>query len=823
MKRPIIAGVMGLAFAGCAHTRTDVAQDSGGKKTHRPVALEPIPSIYETINRGTGNAALAQTALHDPKDPRWTGLAPPSGAGSPGRAATPSGASGESASRMAAIPAPARSASEPPAAGESMSGPVGSPPANLSELPAAQIEGARSAAPADVAAAAPGEEPGMTALPSSTGHPPAADVAPAAATASASTAMTPEPGLAAPGAEDPTAGGAGSPITGIPYSLSRPGGPMPEMLRRPPAGTTAAPSPEPAASPGVIGSTNPGASPSMNGLEPVGEPPAAPSMAATPPRATADAEVSPSSGPAAPGSMANPGPRPGKSMAKPGSGPGRDPLLGPNPDLMPELPPLPNEPGPAPAAAAGTSAPASPAANAKPSAEPADLPPPGAMPVEESGAKPSGGPADLPPLGPAEPPPPGGDLPPLPADPGVPAGSSADNRAPVDRSPTGLLADLPPLQPVVRLQSASSSDPAPRGSATPVSPSRGVAPARDPQLVQTSLHRAAEKPRAIPSTYRQAGMVAAKVGDETITIHDLVAVVRENCQRRHIPYDRLPRDQKEMFCRRLMDDLIEQSLLIQEAKHTIKEAKMYDKFVAESEHFWRDDQLPKLEIEFSADNEPQLREKLKEHGRSLETISRMTRREWMSEAFLRAKLKDRVKVELPDLLRYYNEHLKDREFDRPAQITWREIVVETSPQTTREQARRKIEAIQQMLLRGTDFATVARARSEGPSQSREQGGLMQTSPGSYGVLAVNAALDSLPLGKISEIIEGPSSFHIVKVEARRAAGPAPFAELQDQIRNVLFERKFQAERIAYLKKLRGETYVSSFFGTDDPQAHRVSQ
>ena len=648
----------------------------------------------------------------------------------------------------------------------------------------------------------------MTALPSPTGHAAPAETAPAAGPASASTAMTPEPAMAAPVADSPPPAGGGSPITGIPYTLARPGGPMPEMLRRPTAGATVEPSPATAAvPPGTAGPTKPGASAFLNGLEPVGEPPAASSMAATPPRATADAAISPSSGTAAP-----------KSVEKPKAGTGRDPLLGPNPDLMPELPPLPNEPAPAPAARAV--APASPAP--KPSAEPADLPPPGEMPPDDSAAKPSGGPADLPPLGPVDPPPPGGDLPTLPADPGAPAGPSADNRAPLNRSSAVLLADLPPLQPVVRLQSASSSDPAPRGAATAASPSRKAAPARDPQLVQTSLHRSADKPRAIPSTYRQAGMVAAKVGDETITIHDLVAVVRENCQRRHIPYDRLPREQKEMFCRRLMDDLIEQSLLIQEAKHTIKEAKMYDKFVAESEHFWRDDQLPKLEVEFSADNESQLREKLKEHGRSLETISRMTRREWMSEAFLRAKLKDRVKVELPDLLRYYNEHLQDREFDRPAQITWREIVVETSPQTTREQARRKIEAIQQMLLRGVDFATVARARSEGPSQSREQGGLMQTSPGSYGVPAVNAALDSLPLGKISEIIEGPSSFHIVKVEARRTAGPAPFAELQDQIRSALFERKFQAERIAYLKKLRDETYVSSFFGSDDPQAHRVN-
>ena len=220
-----------------------------------------------------------------------------------------------------------------------------------------------------------------------------------------------------------------------------------------------------------------------------------------------------------------------------------------------------------------------------------------------------------------------------------------------------------------------------------------------------------------------------------------------------------------------MKELINQSLLLQEAKHTIKSPKMYDQFTGEADRFWREDQLPQLEVEFAAENEAQLREKLKEHGRSIDTISLMTRRGWMADAFLHAKLKDKIKAELPELLKYYNEHMHDQEYDRPALINWREIVVETGPQATREQARRKIEAIHQALRRGADFAALARAQSEGPSRSREQGGLMQTSPGSYGVPSVNEALGSLPIGQVSPILEGPSSFHIVRVESRARPDP----------------------------------------------------
>jgi parvulin-like peptidyl-prolyl isomerase len=237
---------------------------------------------------------------------------------------------------------------------------------------------------------------------------------------------------------------------------------------------------------------------------------------------------------------------------------------------------------------------------------------------------------------------------------------------------------------------------------------------------------------------------------------------------------------------------------------------MYDQFSREADRYWQEDQLPQLEVEFAAEDEQQLREKLKEHGRSFETVSQMARRSWMSENFLRAKIKDKVKAELPELLKYYNDHKYDGKFDRPAQITWREIVVETGPNQSREGARRKIEAIHQLLGRGADFAAVARAQSEGPSHVREQGGLMQTSPGSYGVASVNEALQSLPVGRVSGVIEGPSSFHIVRVEGRRDAGPATFEELQDQIRETIIERKYQAERAAYIRKLRAETPVTTF-------------
>ncbi len=76
MKRQFVAGVMGLAVAGCAHFRSEAPKGPPSANPASPVGMQPVPSIYDTINRGTGNPAMAQSALGNPNDPRWSGQAP---------------------------------------------------------------------------------------------------------------------------------------------------------------------------------------------------------------------------------------------------------------------------------------------------------------------------------------------------------------------------------------------------------------------------------------------------------------------------------------------------------------------------------------------------------------------------------------------------------------------------------------------------------------------------------------------------------------------------------------------------------------------------
>ncbi len=320
-------------------------------------------------------------------------------------------------------------------------------------------------------------------------------------------------------------------------------------------------------------------------------------------------------------------------------------------------------------------------------------------------------------------------------------------------------------------------------------------------------------------SWKSAGQAAARVGDDVITLHDLVLAIR--AQRVHRNDTHTPEAAElNMMARAMLGHLIERTLITQEAKRVIKNAKQLDTIYEQADKFWREEEIPPLLRRYLADNVVQLKQKMTDAGLPLDFLHQSHRQEFLAQVYMEHKLAEGRKVELPEMLSYYKDHYHDKEYDRPAQITWRELVVEKGLHPQPEEARRKAENLLAKLKSGESFASLARKESEGPSSIRAQGGLMQTSPGSYAVVAVNTALEQLPLRQNSPVLEGPTSFHIVIVENRRAAGPASFEEVQDQIRRKVMYAKMTRIREVFLAKLKQDALIATIFdGTDsDPNA-----
>jgi peptidyl-prolyl cis-trans isomerase SurA len=396
----------------------------------------------------------------------------------------------------------------------------------------------------------------------------------------------------------------------------------------------------------------------------------------------------------------------------------------------------------------------------------------------------------------------------------TPSGSDGPKAAPAQPAP-GLDApgELPPLEQSTPTSATQSVDSF-AGTSIANRP-----PIVDPAVRQASTSPAEMKSPEITRNVKEAGRAAAGVGDEVITLNDLVSAVRE--YRKKHPSQRPPnKDELNQMGKGILLMLIERSLLTQEAKRTLKNPKMLDHLMSYAEEAWNKEELPPLLRKYYATNAYELKEKMTADNRSLDAIHESFRQDFLAQAFLQQKIGGRLKVELPEMLKYYQEHVNDPENQRPATITWREILVETKKYPSPQAAREKAERLADRIRKGEAFATLAKTESDGPSLTKSAGGLMETTPGSYGVASVNHAIESLPVGKLSEILEGPNSLHLVVVEKRRAAGPITFEESQDQIRRVLQDQKVQKERVALLEKLRKQTVVWTIFDNTESDPFR---
>lgn len=136
--------------------------------------------------------------------------------------------------------------------------------------------------------------------------------------------------------------------------------------------------------------------------------------------------------------------------------------------------------------------------------------------------------------------------------------------------------------------------------------------------------------------------------------------------------------------------------------------------------------------------------------------------------------------------------------------TVRHILLNTQGKSEEEKKaiRQKMEGILKEARSGADFAELAKKYSEDPG-SKDKGGLYKDFGRGVMVKPFEDAAFNTPIGGISDIIETKYGYHILKVEGRKKE-TRPLAEVRDEIKNKLLQRKKQEAYQALLKKLHEE-------------------
>lgn len=139
------------------------------------------------------------------------------------------------------------------------------------------------------------------------------------------------------------------------------------------------------------------------------------------------------------------------------------------------------------------------------------------------------------------------------------------------------------------------------------------------------------------------------------------------------------------------------------------------------------------------------------------------------------------------------------------QTKTRHILLRPNELRDASDAERQIHQLYQRLQAGEDFATLAREFSDDPGSGSNGGDLGWVNPGDM-VPEFDATMKDTAAGAISAPFETQFGWHILLVEDRRQTDVG--AENQrNQVRNMLYGRRFEEELPIWLRKIRSEAYV----------------
>jgi peptidyl-prolyl cis-trans isomerase C len=239
----------------------------------------------------------------------------------------------------------------------------------------------------------------------------------------------------------------------------------------------------------------------------------------------------------------------------------------------------------------------------------------------------------------------------------------------------------------------------------------------------------------------------------------------------------------DVLRRRILDELVERALLLQEAKargvvvgqDQVERELLRVRADYPGTHF--DDLLARERVS-QAELKARLRDQL--------TLERL----------FEAEVFPAVKVSDADVERYYQAHTA--EFQEPESVHVLQVVVASKDEAV--QVREKLRKNPQ------SFAEVARKSSIAP-EGKNGGDLGLIGKGS-GFPEVFDVCFSLPVNTISEVTPSPYGFHVFKVTERRPAQERPLAQAAPLIREKLLQEGRGKAQADYVQALRQRAKIA---------------
>ena len=273
---------------------------------------------------------------------------------------------------------------------------------------------------------------------------------------------------------------------------------------------------------------------------------------------------------------------------------------------------------------------------------------------------------------------------------------------------------------------------------------------------------------------RELPAIVARVNDEKVERWEVEAAVREITLANLHP---LPQAERDELVRTVLDRIIDHHLAAQLAR-----ARGIGATDAELDAVLR-------EMRSEQANDRAFEDRLATAGISAEQLRHQRRLSLDMAKLVRAA--SGTAVSDAAIGAYYRDN-RDR-FLLPEAVIASHILVRVNPDASADQradARRRAAGIREQVLGGADFGRTARDFSEDTGTALA-GGLVGTFPRGQMDPAFEAAAFSAKPGEISDLVETPYGYHIIRVDEHAAGRMQTLDEVRGDIKTLLGERAEQ--------------------------------